>query len=202
MSLIIGNKIVPSKLVIFPSEIPAYKPAWHTGSPQQQGKRRSKKFTMSLFFFEKKLLECLVAGCQSEYCITVQHGVSRANDPGAAPPTPARETSGAVIAARVTEMNSWLRQGRSGFEQRGNTMARAGRGEPLVLVSDSGYVLYPVTKSTQSGLAANGLLMNFAEQTVRVRGTLIERGKERAIMIDSVAAYTPGTEMESLRADR
>ncbi len=136
-----------------------------------------------------------------EKAIVIEY-VTRANDPGAAPPIPARETPGVEVIARVTEMNSWLRQGRSGFEQRGNTMARAGRGEPLVLVSDSGYVLYPVTKSTPSGLAANGLLMNFAEQTVRVRGTLIERGKERAIMIDSVAAYTPGTEMESLRADR
>ncbi len=136
-----------------------------------------------------------------ENAIVIEY-VSRANDPAAGPPTTARETSGVEVIARVKEMNSWLGQGGSGPEQRDRTAARARSGEPLVLVNDSGYVLYPVTMSTPSGPAANGLLMDYAGQTVRVTGTLIERGGERAIMIDSVAAYLPGTELGSLRAER
>ncbi len=128
-----------------------------------------------------------------ERAIVVEY-VTRANDQASGPPTPGRETPGVEIVARVAEVNSWLGQGRSGLEQRGNTMACVSRGDPLVLVNDSGYVLYPVTKSTPSGLSANGLLMDYAEQMVRVTGTLIERGRQRAIIIDSVAAYTPEAE--------
>ena len=62
-------------------------------------------------------------------------------------------------------------------------------GEPLVLVDDSGYVLYPVTKSMPSGPASHYLLADHAERKVRVKGTLIERGKARAILIDNVSAY-------------
>ncbi len=63
-------------------------------------------------------------------------------------------------------------------------------------------LLYPVTKSTPSGPQSNGLLVNFAEQTVRVKGTLIERGNARAIIIDSVAAYAPVIAQGSLRTER
>ena len=136
-----------------------------------------------------------------EKAIVIEY-VTRANDPAAAPPTPARETPGVEFVARVTEMNSWLGQNRSGFEQRYNTMACADRGDPLVLVSDSGYVLYPVTKSAPSGLTANGLLVNYAEQTVRVKGTLIERGNARAIIINSVTAYAPSVVQGSLLSEK
>jgi len=136
-----------------------------------------------------------------EKAIVIQY-VTSANDPAAVQPAPTRETPGVEILARVTELNSWLGRGRSGLEQRGNTMACAGRGDPLVLVSDSGYVLYPATKSTPSGLAANGLLMHHAEQTVRVKGTLIERGTGRAIIIDSVAAYAPDMTQGRVQAER
>ena len=128
-----------------------------------------------------------------ENAIVIEY-VTRANEPANVPPTPTRETSGVEIVARVVGLNSWLGQDGPG---RDDSMVKLARpGEPLVLVDDSGYVLYPVTKSTPSGLAANGLLANYAEQTVRATGTLIERGGERAIMIDSVAAYVSGTGLE------
>jgi len=115
--------------------------------------------------------------------------VTRANSPATGPTTPGRKTPGVELVARVTEMNSWL--GQNGTGRRDYTVKCARRGEPLVLVNDSGYVIYPVTMSMPSGPPANGLLVNYAEQTVRVKGTLIERGGELAIMIDSVAAYSP-----------
>ncbi len=136
-----------------------------------------------------------------EKAIVIQY-VTSANDPAAGPPTSVRETPGVEIVARVTELNSWLNRGSSGPEQRDHTAARARSGEPLVLVSDPGFVLYPVTKSTPSGPQSNGLLVNFAEQTVRVKGTLIERGNARAIIIDSVAAYAPVIAQGSLRTER
>jgi RecA/RadA recombinase len=44
--------------------------------------------------------------------------------------------------------------------------------------------------------------MKYCEQRVRVTGKVIRRGSERGIVIDSVAAYLPGAEPESPRADR
>lgn len=136
-----------------------------------------------------------------EKAIAIQY-VTSANDPAAGPPTAGRETPGVEIFARVTELNSWLNCGSSGPEQRDHTAMRARRGEPLVLVSDPGFVLYPVTKSTPSGPQSNGLLVNFAEQTVRVKGTLIERGKARAIIIDSVVAYMPVIAQGNLQTEK
>jgi hypothetical protein len=46
------------------------------------------------------------------------------------------------------------------------------------------------------------MLMKYCEQKVQVRGRLIERGRERAIMIDNVVAYTPGTTQGSQHLGR
>ena len=121
-----------------------------------------------------------------EKAIVIQY-VTPVNDPAVDAPTPAEETSRVEVVARVVGLNSWMGQDGSGP---GGPVAKLARfGEPLVLVDDSGYVLYPVTKSTPSGPASHYLLADHAEHKVRVKGTLIERGKARAILIDNVVAY-------------
>jgi len=121
-----------------------------------------------------------------EKAIVIQY-VTPVKDPAVDAPTPAEETSRVEVVARVVGLNSWMGQDGSGP---GDSVVRLARfGEPLVLVDDSGYVLYPVTKSTPSGPASHYLLADHAEHKVRVKGTLIERGKARAILIDNVVAY-------------
>ena len=123
-----------------------------------------------------------------EKAIVIQY-VTSDNGPAVDPPPPTEETSRVEVVARVVGLNSWMGRDGSGS---GDSVVRVARFvEPLVLVDDSGYVLYPVTKSTPSGPASHYLLADHAERKVRVKGTLIERGKARAILIDNVSAYEP-----------
>ncbi len=123
-----------------------------------------------------------------EKAMVIQY-VTSDKDPTDEPPTPAGETSDVEIAVRIVGLNSWLGQDGSGIRNSARKDARDG--EPLVLVDGYGHVFYPVTKSTPSGPASHDLLLTYVAQDVWVKGTLIERGGERGIMIDSVAAYTP-----------
>jgi len=102
-----------------------------------------------------------------------------------------RETANVRLVGRVADLSCWIGKGESGPAHVQCAQACAKAGEPLVLVNDSGYVYYPVTQTMPSGPAGNALLMNYCEQKVQVTGKLIERGRERAIVIDNVAAYTP-----------
>jgi hypothetical protein len=115
---------------------------------------------------------------------------------------PARETANVRLVARVTDLSFWLGKGDSGAADIRGAQARAEDGESLVLVSDSGYVYYPVVPTIAAGPADIPSLMKYCEQRVRVTGKVIRRGSERGIVIDSVAAYLPGAEPESPRADR
>ena len=63
-----------------------------------------------------------------------------------------------------------------------------------MLVDDAGQLYYPATLKMPTGPSGNALLMNYCEQKVQVTGTVVERGAERAIMIDNVAAYTPAVD--------
>jgi len=123
-----------------------------------------------------------------EKAIVIQY-VTSEHDPAVDAPIPAEEPSRVEVVARVVGLNSWMGQDGSGPGDSAVKLARFG--EPLVLVDDSGYVLYPVTKSTPSGPASHYLLADYAEHKVRVKGTLIERGKARAILVDNVSAYEP-----------
>ncbi len=113
-----------------------------------------------------------------------------------------RETTGVRLVARVADLSCWVGKGESGAAHVQCAQACAKAGEPLVLVSDSGYIYYPVSKTMPQGPADVATLMKYCEQKVQVTGRLIERGRERAIVIDNVTAYAPVTEQGSLRSDR
>jgi hypothetical protein len=102
-----------------------------------------------------------------------------------------RETANVRLVARVTDLSCWIGKGEAGAAHAQCAQACAKAGEPLVLVSDSGYIYYAVTQTMPSGPADNAMLMNYCEQKVQATGKLIMRGRERAIVIDNVAAYAP-----------
>ena len=92
----------------------------------------------------------------------------------------------------MTALADWL--GRT--EQRDNdpdkTRACVAAGDPIVIVDKAGFIYYPVTTTVPSGPAGNPLLVQHCEQEVEVTGTLMTRGREHAVIIDKVAAYSPG----------
>ncbi len=107
---------------------------------------------------------------------------------------PVRETASARLVARVTDLSLWLAKGDSGVADAKRARARADDGEPLVLVSDSGYIYYPVVPTVAKGPADVHSLIEYCDQKVQVTGKIIVRGMERGIVIDGVAASTRGTE--------
>lgn len=117
--------------------------------------------------------------------------VAKAPEPEKAMSFASRETANVRLVARVADLSCWIGKGESGAAHVQCAQACAKAGEPLVLVSDSGYIYYPVTQTMPSGPADNAMLMNYCEQKVQVAGKLIKRGRERAIVIGNVAAYTP-----------
>ena len=117
--------------------------------------------------------------------------VAKAPEPEKAVSFAERETANVQLVARVADLSCWVGKGEAGPAHTKCAQACAKAGEPLVLVSDSGYVYYPVTQTMPSGPADNAMLMNYCEQKVQVTGKLIQRGRERAIVIDKVAAYAP-----------
>ncbi|GEM_PF-803914 len=134
-----------------------------------------------------------------EKAMVIQY-VTSDKDPIDEPSNSAVETSDVEIVARVMGLNSWL--GHAESESR-NALGKGTRaGEPLVLVDGAGYVFYPVTRSSPSGPASHDLLLSYVAQDVSVKGTLIQRGRERAVIIDSLAAYAPDTPQEDLQAVR
>ncbi|HTW91154.1 MAG TPA: hypothetical protein VMH22_05540 [bacterium] len=102
-----------------------------------------------------------------------------------------RETANVQLVARVSDLSCWIGKGEHGTNHAECAQACAQAGEPLVLVNDSGYIYYPVTQTMPSGPADNARLMNYCEQEVQVTGKIIQRGRERAVVIDKVAAYAP-----------
>jgi hypothetical protein len=117
--------------------------------------------------------------------------VAKAPEPEKAVSFASRETANVRLVARVTDLSCWIGKGEHGAAHAECAQACAKAGEPLVLVNDSGYIYYPVTQTMPSGPADNAMLMKYCEQKVQVTGKVIKRGRERAIVIDKVAAYAP-----------
>jgi hypothetical protein len=108
-----------------------------------------------------------------------------------APAFPSRETAGVRIIARVRDLSFWLDGCDSCSADRAHLAARAADGEPLVLVTDSGKMYYPVVRATTTSPPDFTTLLDHFEQMVVATGTIIHRGRARAIAIDSLVAYTP-----------
>jgi hypothetical protein len=114
--------------------------------------------------------------------------IKNAAEPAVAPTFADKENPDTVLTAQVADLNCWLGQGAKGAGHRDCAIACAKLGQPLVLLTDDGYIYYPVVKTMPSGPAGNDMLMAFAEQRVNVKGTMIQRGNARAFIIESVAA--------------
>lgn len=134
-----------------------------------------------------------------EKAMVIQY-VTSDKEPADEPSNSAVETSDVEIVARVMGLNSWLGHARSESRDAVGKGTRAG--EPLVLVDGAGYVYYPVTRSSPSGPASHDLLLSYVAQDVSVKGTLIQRGRERAVIIDSLTAYTPDIAQQSVPAEK
>jgi hypothetical protein len=104
---------------------------------------------------------------------------------------PAREVADTSVFGRITALSCWLGQLDTGADYMECSRAHAETGEPLVVVSDSGYMYYPVDRDTATDPPGFTRLAKYIEQDVVAFGTVIARGRERAMVIDSVAAHTP-----------
>jgi hypothetical protein len=118
--------------------------------------------------------------------------------PGAnpAPSFPSRETAKVRVVALVRDLSLWLVDCESCSVDRARLEARAEDGEPLVLVTDSGRMYYPVVRATATSPADFTTFIKHFEQTVVATGTVITRGRARAIAIDSLSAYTPSETLQ------
>jgi hypothetical protein len=114
---------------------------------------------------------------------------------------PAREVADSKVLGRVTALSCWLGRADTGTSYIECTRAHAEAGEPLILVTDSGYMYYPVNRDTMTDPPDFTKLVKYCEQKVVVSGTVITRGKARAVVIDSVAAFTPDESSETLRPE-
>ena len=123
--------------------------------------------------------------------------VTKAPGPEKTASFPSRESANVRLVARVSDLSCWVGKGESGAAHVQCAQACAGAGEPLVLVGDNAYIYYPVTQTVPAGPADIATLMQYCEKNVQVTGKLIERGRERAIVIDNVAEYAPGAKPAS-----
>jgi hypothetical protein len=109
---------------------------------------------------------------------------------------PAREVANSKVLGRVAALSCWLSRADTGTSYVECARAHAEAGEPLILVTDSGYVYYPVNRDTLTDPPDFTKLVKYLEQDVVAYGTVITRGRTRAVVIDSLAKYTP---IETLR---
>ena len=128
--------------------------------------------------------------------------VARVTEAGKARTFTAREIANKTVLGRVTALSCWLGRLDTGAAHAQCALAHAEAGEPLILVSDSGYMYYPVVRDTTTDPPDFTKLIKYCEQKVVVSGTVVTRGKARAIIIDNVAAYTPVTEQGNLRSEK
>jgi len=89
-----------------------------------------------------------------------------------------------TITADVIDLSCKLVHGLSGPDHRMCAQVCADKGIPLALYKD-GEVYIPVSQG-MPGDGSNELLRPFAEQTVQVKGKLIERGGMKAIVIEDI----------------
>jgi len=152
------------------------------------------------FAEQRVILTGKVVTRDQERGVVIDH-VTRAAQPGQAKAFPAREIAHAKVLGRVTALSCWLGRIDTGAAHAGCARTHAEAGEPLILVTDSGYVYYPVVRDTMTDPPDFTKLIRHIEQKVVVSGTTIARGKARAVVIDSVAAYVPDKSSEAIRPE-
>ncbi len=88
------------------------------------------------------------------------------------------------FTAQVVDLSCKVVYGLTGEEHRMCAQVCADQGIPLVLLHD-GELYMPVSKS-MPGTGSNEQLKPHAEQEVKVKGKVIERGGQKTIIIESV----------------
>ncbi|HTW91357.1 MAG TPA: hypothetical protein VMH22_06570 [bacterium] len=128
---------------------------------------------------------------------------------------PATVTESSVVTGRVVDANCWLSTGVQGESYRDSAIACARNGTPLAILTESGSLVYPLMVDADGNTKPDmDTLAPYAEHYVRVTGRLIQRGKERAIMVSGISAApepkkpgtfevkeTPGTEVDGRVVD-
>lgn len=110
----------------------------------------------------------------------------------------AATTEGAVVTGTVVGTNCWLARGLEGDKYRDTAIACARNGTPLVILTDAGELVYTISVANSGNYQPDmQTLMSYAEQRIAATGTLIRRGKERAIVIDKVASAPEPKEMRT-----
>jgi hypothetical protein len=112
---------------------------------------------------------------------------------------PVRETPDSKLIGRVTALSCWLGRTDTGLAHARCARDHADAGEPLIIVSDSVYMYYPVVRDTMTDPPDFTKLFRYIEQKVVVTGTVINRGRARGIAIKSVAEFTPDRSSETIR---
>ncbi len=128
-------------------------------------------------------------------------GIAKAADARQGEAFPAREIANARVRGRVTALSCWLGGLDTGAAHVECARTHAEAGEPLIVISDSGYMYYPVVRDTTTESPDFTKLFRYVEQKVVVSGTVVNRGKARAVVIDSVAAFRPDESSETLRRE-
>lgn len=137
------------------------------------------------FVEERVLVEGEVINREEEYAIVISN-IKRTAEPAVRPEFKSEEIPNSEITGQVVDLNRWLGQGLRGEAHCACPEACANMNRPLVLLID-GYIYYPVVKRMPAGPESNMLLLEYAGQPVTVKGTIIQRGAQRAIVIESVS---------------
>jgi hypothetical protein len=92
------------------------------------------------------------------------------------------------FTAQVVDVACYTVHDLKGDDHRMCAQVCADRGVSLVLLDDNGRLYHPVgTAMPSSGVEENDRLRPHAEQRVNVKGTVIERGGLRTIVLESVS---------------
>jgi hypothetical protein len=93
-----------------------------------------------------------------------------------------------AFTAQVVDIACYTVHDLKGDDHRMCAQVCADRGVSLVLLDDAGRLYHPVgTAMPSSGVEENDRLRPHAEQRVKVKGTVIERGGLRTIVLESVS---------------
>ena len=95
------------------------------------------------------------------------------------------EGQAATITGTVIDVSCKFRHNLTGDGHRMCAQVCADRGIPLAILADDGTLYMPVSVG-MPGDNQNAALKQYAEQKVRVRGTVFEAGGAKAIEIESV----------------
>ena len=90
-----------------------------------------------------------------------------------------------TVTGQVIDISCKFGHGLAGDQHRMCSQVCADKGIPLAILTSEGELLIPVSEG-MPGESENGRLREFAEQTVRIHGTVFEAGGAKVIMIESV----------------